>query len=191
MLDLRQAFAEGSNNIRNWRNRYSSNEYPHKIVLNMMYRVYSMRIVWQAYVNGTLPQFSSFQDGVMAMEQIYGKTAVQKVNANLMKWISESPLSEVGGVIYANYERIAKSAEIDKKQLEEIEFSYLFHLLQDKCVLYWITLRQMGQSQTQAIASITGYMIEELKNFDYSMAKKVFQQLIVAKYMNDNYNPAL
>lgn len=189
MLDLRQAYMEGSNNIRIWRNRYATNEYPHKVLLNMMYRVYTMRQVWDAYQNGELPSFSNFQEAVTFMEKFYGNTAVSNVNANLINWIHTSPNEEVGGITFSGYERIATNSETDRKQREEIEFSYLFHLLQDKCVLYWIALRQMGQSQTQAISSITGYMIEELQGFNYPMAKQAFQQLIVAKYMNDNYTP--
>jgi hypothetical protein len=147
-----------------------------------------MRLVWNSYEQGSLPKFSSFQEGVNSMEQFYGQTAVRQVNANLMNWMNSSPMENVGGLTYDGYEKIAHLAENDKKQLEELEFSYIFHLLQDKCVLYWIVLRQIGQSQTQAIGSITGYMIEELRGFDYPMAKQAFQQLIVAKYMNDNYN---
>lgn len=189
MVDLKQPYAEGTNNIRTWRNRYSTEEYPHKIVINMMYRAYNMLYVWQSFQNGELPSFSSFQDAILYMEQFYSQTAANKVQSNLMDWIEDYPSKEIGGITFTGYDKIATNAEFDKKQLEELEFSYLFNLLQDKCVLYWISLRQTGKSQTQSISAITNFVIEEIPNLNYSTAKMVFQQLIVSKYMNDNYTP--
>ena len=172
MIDLRQALTEGTNNIRAWRNRYSRDVYPHKIVINIMYRVYLMSYVWKAFENHEL--------------QTYSMQTLQ-VNPNLMNWLQNYPTREVGGITFAGYDRIATKAESDKKSLEELEFSYLFNLLQDKCVLYWISLRQTGQSQTQAIASLTDVLIEELPDADYKTMREVFSQLIVAKYLHENY----
>ena len=39
------------------------------------------------------------------------------------------------------------------------------------------------------IAMMTNYVIEPIPNMDYAMAKTVFQQLYVGKFMNDNYTP--
>lgn len=186
MIDLKQAFTEGTNNIRAWRNRYSKDEYPHKIVINIMYRAYIMSFVWKAFENHELQKFSNFQEAVTQMEQTYGAQA-WNVNPYLMNWLQNYPSREVGGLTFAGYDRIATKAECDKKSLEELEFSYIFNLLQDKCVLYWISLRQTGQNQTQAIASLTDVLIEELPNVDYKTMREVFSQLIVARYMDENY----
>lgn len=186
MIDLRQALTEGTNNIRAWRNRYSRDVYPHKIVINIMYRVYLMSYVWKAFENHELQTFGNFQDAIISMEQTYSMQTLQ-VNPNLMNWLQNYPTREVGGITFAGYDRIATKAESDKKSLEELEFSYLFNLLQDKCVLYWISLRQTGQSQTQAIASLTDVLIEELPDADYKTMREVFSQLIVAKYLHENY----
>ena len=95
----------------------------------------------------------------------------------------------VGTVCYNKLERLATKAENDKKALEELEFTYLFEYLNDKCSLFWLGLTLAGQSQTQAIGLITGYMIENIPSFNYEISKNVFQQLRVGKYMNDNYIP--
>ena len=186
MIDLKQAFTEGTNNIRAWRNRYSRSEYPHKIVINIMYRAYIMTYVWKAFENRELQEFGNFQEAVTSMEQTYGAQA-WNVNPYLMDWLQNYPSREVGGITFASYDRIADKAEYDKKSLEEIEFSYLFNLLQDKCVLYWISLRQTGQTQTEAIGSLTDVLIEELPNADYKIMRNVFGQLIVARYLDENY----
>ena len=65
MIDLTPPLSEAMNNIAAWRNRYTKTEYPHKIVVNMMYRAYSTRLVFQAFSNGELPDgFDDFQEAI-------------------------------------------------------------------------------------------------------------------------------
>ena len=91
--------------------------------------------------------------------------------------------------IFANYERLANLAESNTAKKEELEFSYIFELLEDKCVLFYIAIRQTGKSMTDTIAMMTNYMIEPINNLNYEMAKQVFQQLYIGKYMHENYTP--
>jgi hypothetical protein len=42
---------------------------------------------------------------------------------------------------------------------------------------------------TDTIAMMTNYMIEPINNLNYEMAKQVFQQLYIGKYMHENYTP--
>lgn len=49
MIDLRPPLNEALGNIVNWRNKYARKEYPHKIVLNIMYRAYSTKFVFEAF----------------------------------------------------------------------------------------------------------------------------------------------
>lgn len=46
MIDLTYALNEGTSNLIKWRNRYSPQEYPQKIVLNIFYRRYTMSRIW-------------------------------------------------------------------------------------------------------------------------------------------------
>lgn len=188
MIDLRQAFQEGINNVRTWRTRYSIQEYPHKVVLNMMYRAYSMDYIWSDYVKCAIPHYDNFQEAAIAMEQKYSITAAEKVRDNLMNWLDTRSNQAVGNLVFSNYDKSATSAETNKTAKEELEFSYVFNLLQEKCVLYWIALRQTGKSDVDAIALITGVVIEPILNIDYAMAKYIFQELYVKQYMSQNYS---
>ena len=188
MLDLRQAYSEGIQNIRNWRTRYTPQEYPHKVVINIMYRAYGMNYIWNDYKNGNLPRYSNFQEAVIDMEQRYSRVAIEKVGDNLMVWLDNKPNEAIGNLTFSNYDRLATVAENDKTKKEELEFSYIFDLLQEKCVLYWIALRQTGKNDIDAIAAITGVIIESIPNMDYAGAKYVFQELCVKQYISQNYS---
>ena len=177
MIDLRSSLQEAQRNISRWKNTYDYDVYPHKIVLNMMYRAYSTRLVYQAFDNDEMPEFDDFQEAVKYVIRFYGETAATEVHPYLEYWMSNHPTEEVGTISTARYEALATKAETNKNFLEELEFSYIFELLNDMCVLYYIAFRLSGESQVDAI-----YM-------DYTVTKQVFQQLLVARFMQMNYRP--
>ena len=165
MIDLRPPLNEAIGNISNWRNRYSRMEYPHKIVLNMMYRAYTTRFVYEAFSRDELPDYDDFTEAAREVHRFYGQMAATEVHANLIRWMQTRP------------------------NLEELEFSYIFELLNDMSVLYFIAFRLCGESEVDAISKMSGAIIEPLDYMDYTITKQVFQQLLVAPYMNRNYRP--
>ena len=191
MLDLSHFFAEATNNIRTWRNRYSSNEYPHKIVLNMMYRAYAMNFIWNEYKQNELPHFTSINEGMICMNNHYQEVAAHNIHQNLLTWLQSQPNKQVGNLVYTNYESVASEAEYNSHKKEELEFSYIFNLLQDNCVLFYLAFIQAGKSSVDSISMITNAIIEDIPNMDYGMAKYVFQELCIKQYMNENYQPLI
>ena len=189
MIDLRPPLNEALGNIANWRNKYARSEYPHKIVLNIMYRAYSTKFVFEAFSRDELPEFDDFTEAAREVHRFYGQMAATEVHSNLLRWMATKPNEEVGTVCTERLEKLATRAETDPQALEELEFTYIFELLNDMSVLYWIAFRQCGESDVNAIYKMSDVMIRPFNNMDYSMIKQVFQQLLVAPYMNDNYHP--
>lgn len=189
MIDIKSCFDEAIRNVRTWRNRYTVSEYPHKVVINMMYRAYGMEYIWNEFRNNRLPNYSSIEEALRGMELHYSEISSTIIRENLLYWLKSKPNEKVGTLIFTNYEKMASAAESNSSKKEELEFSYIFNLLEDKLVLYYIGIRQTGKSMTDTIATMTNYVIEPIPNMDYAMAKQIFLQLYVAKYMNDNYSP--
>ena len=189
MIDLRPPLNEALGNIVNWRNKYARKEYPHKIVLNIMYRAYSTKFVFEAFSRDELPEFDDFTEAAREVHRFYGQMAATEVHSNLIRWMTTKPNEEVGTVCTERLENLATRAETDPQALEELEFTYIFELLNDMSVLYWIAFKLCGESDVNAIYKMSDAMIRPLDNMDYSIIKQVFQQLLVAPYMNDNYHP--
>lgn len=189
MIELRPALNEAINNIQKWRQTYNKNVYPSKIVINMLYRAYSTRCVYNAFLNDELVEFEDFNEAVMYVLQFYGRTAVSEVMPNLEKWINNNPFEEVGTICAARYQNLANKAINDISKKEELEFSYIFEMLNDMSVLYYIAFRLSGCNDVEAIAKMTGAIIEKIPNMNYTIIKQVFQQLLVSRYMNNNYRP--
>lgn len=187
MIDLVNEYRDAVNNILRWRSM-SKEEYPYTIVKNMMYRAYSTKFVFEAFLNNELAEYSEFQQAAMYVREFYGTVATQSVHPNLLNWIKNNPNEEVGTIVASRYYRMAQNSLSDQKAKEELEFSYIFELLNDMCALYYIAFRICGESQTEAISKMTGVIIAEMPEMSYTITKQVFQQLLVAKYMNDHYH---
>ena len=183
MIDLKSAFTEGVNNISTWRNRYTPQEYPHKVLINIMYRAYTMNFVWQDFENGKLPRFNNFNDAIIYMERYYGQTATEKVNANLLSWLRTRPNDYIGGCNYKFMEEVATDAERSASDLKLMETSYFVHLLKDKMVLYYIAMRLAGKTDEGAIEALTNYQVQMTDKFNYTSAKNTFGELIVDNYL--------
>ena len=183
MIDLKSAFTEGVNNISIWRNRYTPQEYPHKVLINIMYRAYTMNFVWQDFENGKLPRFNNFNDAIIYMERYYGQTATEKVNANLLSWLRTRPNDYIGGCNYKFMEEVATDAERSASDLKLMETSYFVHLLKDKMVLYYIAMRLAGKTDEGAIEALTNYQVQMTDKFNYTSAKNTFGELIVDNYL--------
>ena len=121
MIELRPALNEALRNLGNWRNKYPSQVYPHKIVLNMMYRAYSTRFVYQAFANDEMPEFDDFQEAAKYVIEFYGETALREVMPYLEGWMANNPYEQVGSLSTARYEKLATQAETDKKYKEELD----------------------------------------------------------------------
>jgi len=189
MIELRPALNEAMGNIQNWRNKYPKDVYPHKIVLNMMYRAYSTRIVYESFANDEMVEFDDFNEAVLYVLRFYGQTALTEVNPYLIGWMHDRPNEQVGSLSTARYEALASKAETNDASLEELEFSYIFEMINDMCVLYFIAFRLSGLSEVDAIAKMTDVIIEPLERMDYAITKQAFLQLLVARYMGENYRP--
>lgn len=187
MIDLSTAYNEATKNVVTWRNRYDKKTYPHKIVLNMMYRAYIMQYIWIKYELQLLEKYKNQNEALIGMEQLYGMTAINEIHSHLESWLENIPNQSVGGLIFTNYDAKATAAEFSDSILEELEFSYIFDLLQEKMVLYWLAFKQLGYNTQDAIAQLTNVIIELEHEPSYEELKGIFQELIVKQYMHKHY----
>lgn len=189
MIDLRQSLKEAMRNLVTWRAKYPQQIYPHKIVLNMMYRAYSTRIVYESFEKNEMAEFDNFQESMQYVLHFYSEAALREVHPRLESWMTNNPNENVGTLCTARYEKLADLASVNSEKNEELEFSYTFELLNDMSVLFYIALRLTGVSDVDAIAQMSGIIIEKLDYMDYTITKQIFQQLLVSKFMHFNYKP--
>lgn len=191
MIDMTSALTEGTNNLLKWRNRYSSVEYPQKIVLNIFYRRYTMRTMWNEIMNIVNQRaYNSFQDAAMVLEKLYSSTATVKVAPYLESWIRNNPNEIVGAIHYKDFEGLIQRVQMGSKPAkEELEFSYLHYLISDKATLAWAAFCASGISPLKAITEVSGAIIQPMPLNDYNTLTVGLGQLYTTRFMQDRYNP--
>ena len=140
MIDLTYALNEGTSNLIKWRNRYSPQEYPQKIVLNIFYRRYTMSRIWNRLMQMKNSEMD-FEDAYKKIEFLYSQTAVSQVAPLLETWIHNNPEEIVGAIHYSDFVPLIQRVQLGSKPAkEELEYSYLYYLLSDKCTLLWAAI---------------------------------------------------
>lgn len=192
-IDLTNPFNEGMTNLKNWRNRYSKNEYPFKVVLNIFYRQYTMNSIWDTQINNSFIQYrnteieilKAFQKLETEYSNASGKFTIGNTLIDLM-----NQQQDVGGLNYRNnISLISRGQSGDNKAIEELEFTYLYYLLANKATLMWAAFGRKGFSQTDAIAQVTGAIIEYEQAMKYPDILNLLGQLGISKTMKSLYSP--
>jgi hypothetical protein len=192
-IDLTNPFNEGLTNLRNWRNRYSKSEYPSKVVLNIYYRQYTMNSIWNSQIDSS---FSAFKARETDLIRAFQRLETEYSNASQQFTVGNTLIDlmnkreDVGGLNYANnIPLITKAQNKDKSAIEELEFTYLYYLLCNKATLMWAAFGRKGLSRIDAIAQLTGAVIEYNLPFTYSSILRLLGRLGVAQAMNSLYSP--
>ena len=193
--DLRHSFNEGMNNLMTWRNRYSISEYPEKVVLNIFYRKYTMEFMFPDIIacyetdllGNQKVKWSDFNEGFQKLKTSYGSTAVSKTQPILLNLLTNTQRN-VGNTNYGNFASLISSAKNGNKvKLEEIEYSYLYYLLADECILLWGAFGGIGLTKIDAIGKMSGLIIETKEINTYAQIEQVLGQFCSAAYLKDHY----
>lgn len=192
-VDLTNPYNDGMNNLVNWRNRYSKNEYPFKVVLNIFYRQYTMNSIWTSQINSSFDKFKNTEPEVLPAVR---KLSVEYSNALQHFTIGNTLVDlmnkqqDVGGLNYKNnIPLISRAQHSDNKAMEEIEFTYLYYYLSNIATLIWAAFGRKGFSKIEAIAQVTGVVIEYGKPIEYSDILDVLGKLCISQMMNKIYSP--
>lgn len=192
MIDLTPVYPEATNNMRNWKNRYTADEFPYKVVLNIFYRRYTMMYMWPdiiAYAEGRKGR-KNFQTAYCELEMLYSQTAMKKTRDVLDANLANKPTENVGGSTFAHYKNlIDKASKGDRKAKEEIEFSYFYYFLADKATLLWAAVCASGVDKVKAVQEVSGFVIEPMPLNDYATVSNGLGQLAASPFLQRNYTP--
>ena len=193
--DLRNSLKEGSNNLLTWRSRYSKIEYPEKVVLNIFYRKYTMEFMFSeilgCFENNIFGKpkvkWNDFNEGFQKLKTIYGSTSISKTQPILLNLLTQTQRN-VGNTNYGIFSPlIAEAKRGNHSKLEEIEYSYLYYLLADECVLLWGAFGGTGSTKIDAIGKLSGVIIEFEDIKSYAPIEQVLGQFCAAAYLKENY----
>lgn len=196
-IDLKHSLKQGMDNLITWRNRYSKTEYAEKIVLNIFYRKHTINFMFNDIINCFIPRpfdksklrWNDVTEGYKTLNIKYSTTAVSKTRP-ILETLLKNTKENIGNTNYYSFSLLISAVKIgDNDKLEEIEYSYLYYLLTDECILLWGALGGTGLSKKDAVSKMSGLIIEIDEIKTYGQIEQVLGQLCTAKYMNENYKP--
>lgn len=162
-IDLTNTFKESRQMINTWKNRYQSNEYPQKVVMNIFYRKYTIEKMW-----GTMfsQKYSDWQTAYQDLKQKYGQVAQSEILPVLERKLQSN--EKVTTIQFSDFTAYIKSASVGNQDaIKGIEYTYFLHRILDELVLVWASMVVSGESKINAIAKITRAVIADMPINDY------------------------
>ncbi len=197
-VDLSHVLNEGMTNLIRWRNRYSPNEYPEKVLLNLFYRKYATESMWDE-LNGAFKTklfggkkvlWENYIDAYNTFRSRHQDVGRSKILPILESRLAQQPGRMVGNISYGEYsQRKSRANNGSSSDIEEIEYAYLYYYLADECVMLWASIGGTGKDKIEAIGLLSGAIIETPEINTYAHAESILGRLCVAPYLHNNYKP--
>ena len=188
MIDFSVFYEEGLRNLQTWKTRYSTDEYPQKVELNIFYRRMAMKRAWPqilAYADrrhGVLPYNRALQE----LQTIYANSAAE-INPILESYLKTHATEDMGGATFEFYQHLAFQASFLRQAKHSLETSYLFYMMSDCATLVWAAIAASGVDKVKAVAEVTGCIIQPMPLNDYSTVSNGIGQLAVSGYIEKRY----
>ncbi len=189
MIDFGVFYQEGIKNLQKWQERYDSDEYPRKVVLNIFYRRLAMKRIWPqilAYADGH-HGVMSYERAYKELQEIYAQEALN-VNPILQKYLNSHPSEDMGGATFEYYQQLAEQANFMSQAMYSLETSYLFYMMSDCATLVWAAIAASGVDKVRAVAEVTGCIIQPMPLNAYTTISQGIGQLVVSNYIQQRYH---
>jgi hypothetical protein len=178
-IDLTSTFKDARQLTNTWKARYSTTEYPQKVVLNIFYRKYTIDKMWQTMFD---KKFSNWQSAYQHLKQNYGLVAQNEIAPFLERKIQAN--QRVTTIQFSDFVSFIRSASAgNQESIKGIEYTYFLHRILDELVIIWASMVVSGDTKINAIAKITRAVLAEMPINDYTTIEKIFDQLGAEQYL--------
>lgn len=178
--DLTNTFKDARRLINSWKDRYSSTEYPQKVILNIFYRKYTIEKMWSRLINQTSPNWEKAYENNMLE---YSKIAQNEIAPVLENYLQVD--RKVNAIKYSDFQSYIKAASIgDIDSIKAIEYTYFLNRVFDELTILWISMVNSGETKINAVAKLTGAILpREMPINSYAEIEQIFDQLGAENYL--------
>lgn len=184
-------FGYAVEDIQSWKNRYSSNEYLKKLLINTFYREHNVNFMWvklySTFNNATQDidcfNVQKFLQAKQNISQLFNETKLTITQPALMKLINDR--KNVGGLNFEVMDNLVLQAT--SRTIEELEYTYIFSTITNELLFNWIACGMIGVNKNDSFIAVTGFKAEVSKMIDYESSYK-FLGLFTSQFLKRNYN---
>ena len=173
-VDLTTTFKDSRRLLNLWKERYSKEEYPYKIVLNIFYAKYTIDRIWPDIISQSYPTFKIAQT---RNAQKYLETMRFEINPLAEKlMLSDKKVSTIRYSDFHSFIQSASKGNIDS--IKNIEYTYFLHRIFNELIIFWISLINSVDSKISAITKLSGAILPyDMPITSYSEIEQIFDQL--------------
>ena len=188
MYDITKSYNNKINKLHAWRDRYSKDEYPYKVILNMFYDLFATQFIWTE-INQSFSGWKKYSDYSDALNEIYDlrrNVQLDDVNPRLNELLNTN--EEAAGLKYSDFsESISNAKKGDNHAVVEVEYSYWFYGSYNDVTIFWAACGLMGLDKHSAYLEITGGDVGGLRLDTFKDAIEYFPQIFGASLSFDNF----
>ena len=174
---LKHSYRRKVNKLSEWRDRYESNEYPEKVVLNLFYDLYTLKEFWPSFETifkgdvydvSLIPKeklsvlinddYSKDDSRVLVnnnkLWEQFALDRLNKVRPVLLELMKSNIL--VGNIEYKKFKELIEETEDANTLIEEIEYGYIFYELVIEMIMIWAAYGKLGYDRITASIATTG-----------------------------------
>jgi hypothetical protein len=179
-VDLTNTFNDARKHLNLWKTRYTQNEYPIKVVLNIFYRKYSTEKLLAKAINQSLPTWEiAYEKNTISYSEI-ANNEIAPILENIMA--TDRPVCNIKPSDFENHIKLAMNGDINA--IKGIEFTYFLNRFFDELAILWLSMLNSGETQTGAITKLTGAILpNDFKIKSYSDIENAFDQLGTENYL--------
>jgi hypothetical protein len=178
-VDLTSTFKDARQLINTWKARYSSTEYPRKVIMNIFYRKYTIEKMWPTIF---ITKYSNWETAYENLKLKYAEVAQLDINPVLESKLRSN--DKITSIKFSDFTAYIQSAiDGNKDALKGIEYTYFLHRILDELIIIWVAMVISGDSKINAIAKITGAVIAEMPINEYALIEQIFDQLGAERYL--------
>jgi hypothetical protein len=179
MYEVNKSYQNKINKLNEWRNRYSKDEYPYKVILNMFYDLFTTQKIW-SQINESFSGYKKYSDFIDAFNEITSirrNAQLDYVQPNLMKLLDDN--KEAAGIKYSDYsELVSKAQGGDNHAVVEIEYSYWFYGSYNDATIIWAACGLLGFDKMSAYFEVTGGTVGGLRLDSFQDAIEFLPQIL-------------
>ena len=179
-VDITSTFKDARRLLNEWKSRYSKDEYPKKVIMNIFYRKYATEKMWPDAIK------KSYKTWETAYEQ--NKHEYVRVSQHEIVPILESLIKQdkkVTSIKFSDFNSFINAASRgDSEALKAIEYTYFLNRIFDELAILWLSFVNSGLSGAQAMMRLTGAGLPaNMPINSYSEVESIFDQLGAENYL--------
>ena len=177
--------------LNEWRDRYSEQEYPYKVALNLLYDLLIVENIWDEIKISIEMSFLGFgKTNFLSFHEAHGYVLnrCDSVAKSSIRTIVSREYKTRDSIANFNWSstrnRVFKAQNGDNKEVHKIELAYYYFTCGVELIYAWLALRYLGFDQQAAFEDLTGMGINVVDFNSYQSLLNCF-----GKAANKYYKP--